>query len=183
MIDDIRENTREEDEIFFEDKVRSKGVTTGWKFDLFYDSILSQDTSIRLTLDLTSPEKESVVTPVERHALIHPYSDKGRVDLITYSITEITLEKLRALCDRGWPRDLYDVYNLWPRIERSGFKELFFEKCGVKDVEPTLDRYIQRKEKIKSAWSKSLRHQLKYVPDFERCFQEVLEVLKSILLE
>ncbi len=177
---EIKEEMREENEVFFEDKTRFKDVATGWKLDFSYTSILSQNTHIRLTLDLTVPEKEMIVTPVEKHTLIHPYPDVCKVDLKTYSLKEITLEKLRALCDRGWPRDLYDVYNLWPRVERADFEKLFYRKCRVRDVEPTIDRYVQRKEKIRSAWSKSLKHQVKEVPDFERCFREVREVLEGL---
>ncbi len=54
---DIKEEMWGENEIFFEDKIRFKDVATGWKLDLRYTSILSQNTDIRLTLDLTDSEK------------------------------------------------------------------------------------------------------------------------------
>ncbi|MFW6305074.1 MAG: nucleotidyl transferase AbiEii/AbiGii toxin family protein [Candidatus Saliniplasma sp.] len=179
-LEDIIEDVREESEVFFEDEIRFKEVKTGWKVHLSYTSILSQNITIRLNLDLTSSEEEKIVTSVERHPLIHPYPDICKVDLITYSLTEITLEKLRALCDRGWPRDLYDVYNLWPRVEKEDFEKLFYNKCRIRGLEPTIDKYIQRKEKIRSAWSKSLKHQLKNVPDFEICFETVRTHLEHL---
>lgn len=179
-MNDIKEEMREEDEVFFEDKTEFKDVATGWKLNLSYTSILSQNMPISLTLDLTDSEEEMIVTPVEKRPLIHLYPDVCKVDLTTYSLTEITLEKFRALCDRGWPRDLYDVYNLWPRVERADFEKLFYRKCRVRGVEPTVDRYIQKREKIRVAWSKSLRHQLKEVPDFERCFRKVRKVLEEL---
>lgn len=181
LMRDIKEEMREENEVFFEDKTGIKDVATGWKLNLWYTSILSQNTDIRLTLDITDSEKEKIVTPVEENPLIHPYPDVCKIDLMTYSLKEITLEKLRALCDRGWPRDLYDVYNLWPKIERTDFDKLFYKKCNVRGVEPTVDSYMQKREKIRSAWSKSLRHQLKEVPDFEICFQKVKGVLEELL--
>jgi len=177
---DIKVNMRNENEVFFEDETRFKDVETGWKLKLRYTSILSQNLPIRLNLDLTAPKKETIVTSVEERSLIHPYPDIWKVDLMTYSLKEITLEKLRALCDRGWPRDLYDVYNLWPRIEKADFEKLFYRKCSIRGVEPTVDEYIKKKKKLRSAWSKSLRHQLKEVPDFTRCFRMVRNVLEEL---
>lgn len=180
LIEYIKADVREESEVFFEDEIQFKDVATGWKVYLSYTSILSQNITIKLNLDLTSSQEEEIVTPVEKHPLIHPYPDICKVDLITYSLTEITLEKLRALCDRGWPRDLYDVYNLWPRVEKENLGKMFYKKCRIRGLEPTLDSYSQRKEKIRRAWSKSLKHQLKDVPDFEKCFEKVKKVLEEL---
>ncbi len=178
LITKIKEDLRRKEGIIFEDKVKSKDVETGWKISMKYDSILSQNIRIRLDLDITEYENEVIVTPVEKHPLIHRYSDACQIDLVTYSLTEITIEKIRALCDRGWPRDLYDVCNLWPRIEKSGLNTIFAKKCEVRGVEPTLEKYKQNKEKLRRGWSKSLERQLKEVPDFESSFLTSLQILE-----
>ncbi len=113
--------------------------------------------------------------PVNRNQPIRAESSES-----TYSLVEITAEKLRALCDRAWPRDLYDVYSLWPIIDCSGFETIFSEKCQVRKIIPTLVEYERNKNKISKAWSESLKHQMKNVPDFEDVFQEVLSILVSI---
>ncbi len=180
LVKDIKVNMRNDDEVFFEDETRFKDVETGWKLKLRYTSILSENMHIRLNLDLTAPEKETIVTPVEERPLIDPYLDQCKVDLMTYSLKEITSEKLRALCDRGWPRDLYDVYNLWPRVEKADLEKVFHKKCRIRGIEPTVNEYIQNKKKLRSAWSKSLGHQLKSVPNFTRCFQKVRKILEEL---
>ncbi len=180
MIEDIKDYLKREEAISFEDEVQLKEVKTGWKVNIRYTSILSQNTLINLILDVTDVDKEVIVTGVEKRALINPYSDGLKADLITYSLKEITLEKLRALCDRGWPRDLYDVYNLWPIVEKDDFKVLFSKKCKIKNVNPSIEKYRQNKEKIKSAWNKSLKHQLKTVPDFDKCFKKVINILTNL---
>ncbi len=178
LITDVKEELRSKEGIVFEDRVGFKNVETGWKVKLNYNSILSQNIRIRLDMDITRYEKEVIVTPVEKHRLIHRYSDTCQIDLITYSLAEITIEKIRALCDRSWPRDLYDVCNLWPRIEKSGLKTIFAKKCEVRGITPTLEKYNKNKEKLRLGWSKSLEHQLKVVPDFESSFLTSLQILK-----
>ena len=173
-------NDISEEGIIFEEGVEFKAVATGWKIKMHHTSGLSKNTRIKMFLDITNPNLELVITPVEHHQLIHNYSDVCKAKLITYSLSEITAEKLRALCDRGWPRDLYDVNNLWPQIEKLGIQELFSRKCRIRGLEPTLDKYKQNKERIRSAWSKSLEHQLKVVPDFNETFQGVLTILESL---
>ncbi len=178
LITEVKEELRSKEGIIFEDKASFKSVETGWKIKLNYNSMLSQNIRIRLDLDITEKGKEVIVTPVEKHRLIHRYSDACQIDLVTYSLAEITIEKIRALCDRSWPRDLYDVCNLWPRIEKLDLKAIFAKKCEVRGITPTLEKYNQNKEKLKIGWSKSLEHQLKEVPDFENSFLTSLHILK-----
>lgn len=167
--------------ILFEDGTPFKDVESGWKIKIHYTSKVT-GRPVNLILDITKPDYEVIVTPVENKPIIHNFSDSCDVTLITYSLSEITAEKLRALCQRGWPRDLFDVYNLWPRIEKDGFQELFLEKCNYKGFEPTLTAYDDNEERIKSAWFKSLGHQLKEVPEFDEAFREVRVILEEMEL-
>lgn len=182
LIDKAKKEVGEEIGIVFENETSFRDVDSGWKVKLHYTSKVTGQ-PIKLILDVTKSDLEVVVMPVENHPIIHNFSDSCDVDLTTYSLSEITAEKLRALCQRGWPRDLYDVYNLWPRIEKDGFQELFLEKCKFKGVKPTIKAYDEIEESIKSAWSKSLGHQMKDLPDFDEVFQEIRDILEKLGIE
>ena len=182
IINNVKSDVRDEIGTIFEDATPFKDVASGWKIILHYASRLNPNLRIRLILDVTKPEFEVVITPIEIHKINHAFSDGCDVDLTTYSLSEVTAEKLRALCQRGWPRDLYDVYNLWPRIEKSNFRELFLKKCEFKDVEPTISQYNLNKERVQRAWTKSLEHQLKALPKFDEVFQGTRKILEELLI-
>jgi len=179
LINKAKKGLEEEIGIVFEDETPFRDVDSGWKVKLHYTSRVT-GRPIILILDITKPDLEVVVTPVEKHPIIHNFSDTCDVSLITYSLSEITAEKLRALCQRGWPRDLYDVHNLWPLIEKDGFRELFLEKCGFKGFEPTIKSYDENEERCKNAWSQSLGHQFKEIPDFGEAFHCVRKILEGL---
>ena len=53
--------------------------------------------------------------PPSRQAVFHPYTDspEGGIFIMSYAYPEVFGEKVRALGERGRPRDLYDVINLF----------------------------------------------------------------------
>ncbi len=90
----------------------------------------------RIKLDLTADEL-LVKPPVDR-VVAHPYSD-APADGITcrcYDFDEVFAEKLRALSERGRPRDLYDVVNLFRngqfRDAAEGILSLLQRKCATR---------------------------------------------------
>lgn len=66
-------------------------------------------------LDLSAEER--VVRPPELRVIAHPYPDQlpGDGTVRCYSFEEVFAEKLRAMGQRGRPRDLYDIVNLFRR--------------------------------------------------------------------
>lgn len=67
----------------------------------------------KIKLDLTADEL--LVLPPSKQPVIHTYSnlpDDG-IFASCYSYPEVFGEKVRALGERGRPRDLYDVINLY----------------------------------------------------------------------
>lgn len=70
-----------------------------------------------IRLDLTADER--IVHEPVLAAVDHPYSDAppDGIRVRSYSFTEVFAEKIRALGDRGSPRDLYDVINLFRQDE------------------------------------------------------------------
>jgi len=127
-------------------------------------------------LDLSASEK--VVRLTVLRPIAHPYPDAlpqpGTVRC--YCFEEVFAEKIRALGERGRPRDLYDVVNLYRRedqqtaAEAAQIRAVLIEKCQTKGVPvPTLAS-VQTTERLgetKSEWENMLRHQLPELPPFD----------------
>jgi len=98
---------RRESGIEFGDDLGLKSVRTGYEakvvFKLYYHF------PMKIGIDVTTPENETIVLPLERKRLVHPYSDECNILLLVYSLQEIFAEKVRSLFERTRPRDLYDV--------------------------------------------------------------------------
>ncbi len=62
--------------------------------------------------------------------------DYPEFSVLTYSLNNILAEKLRAIIERGFVRDYYDVWRLLKigRFEPVRVRELFLEKCKGKGV-------------------------------------------------
>lgn len=125
-------------------------------------------------LDLSASEQ--VVRPTVLRPIAHPYPDAPTEPRTVrcYCFEEVFAEKVRALGERGRPRDLYDVVNLHrrddPGAEPEVVRAVLVEKCGAKGVPvPSLAavRTTARLEELKADWENMLRHQLPELPPFE----------------
>ncbi len=126
-------------------------------------------------LDLSASER--VVRPTVRRPIAHPYPDTlpdpGTVQC--YSFEEVFAEKIRALGERGRPRDLYDVVNLYRREEEGAesaslIRAALIEKCQTKGVPVPNLVSVQSPERLqetKAEWENMLRHQLPELPPFD----------------
>lgn len=123
-------------------------------------------TSPKIKIDLTCDELIAS-SPVRRN-VIHGYSDwDSGVHVLSYSLEELTAEKLRALAERCRPRDLYDVVHLYGNANLAG-REAYVHSLLQKKSEyvgiptPTLE-IIQTEENyqgISERWENMLGHQL-----------------------
>ncbi len=59
--------------------------------------------------------------------------------------------------------------------------EIFPAKCEFKKLSPDLNDVLDRKQDFQNAWKSSLDHQLKGLPDFDIIFNEVTDILASII--
>ena len=126
----------------------------------------------KIRFDLTM--HESLIQPPRRRTVLHPYPDELPPDATvnTYSFPELLAEKLRALCERARPRDLYDVIRLadleLSAAERSKLREVIKAKFGAKGlVVPTTAAVIElvvSSEEMRSEWDNMLAHQLPELP-------------------
>ena len=79
---------------------------------IVYQGPNPQPTSPKVKLDITTDEV--LVERPELRPIGHPYSDAPLPveAVMSYSLTELSGEKLRALAERCRPRDLYDVVHM-----------------------------------------------------------------------
>ena len=127
-----------------------------------------------LKLDLTAQEK--VVRPTVLREINHQYPDTlpapGTVRC--YGFEEVFAEKMRAMCQRSRPRDLYDIINLFRRVDFLPHSDLvrsvYEEKCRSKEL-PVFDFGMLESSpfrvELESEWANMLAHQLPALPPFE----------------
>ncbi len=123
-------------------------------------------------LDLTADER--IVHPPVLESIDHPYSDAPQdgIRARSYPFVEVFAEKIRALGDRGSPRDLYDVVNLFRRDEaRDGAAEVLATlraKCAFKSLPvPSTSSLEEHRADLEADWSSMLSHQLPELPPFD----------------
>ena len=88
-------------------------------------------------------------------------------------------EKIRSLFQRTRSRDLYDIRQLADRVNRDDVKSILLKKCEYKGVVVDLSLLNQKRDQFAAAWNKSLRHQVREIPDFNEAFEKILEEIKS----
>jgi predicted nucleotidyltransferase component of viral defense system len=165
---------KEESGINFDVSLKINENENGYVVLIHFRVMRNVGNPLKIKLDITNAKKEIIKLPVEKRPIIHPYSDDYKAEILAYSLEEIVAEKTRALFERTRPRDLYDVWYLWNRINKEKAVELLEEKCRFKGVSIDTSSLIARKSDFNNAWENSLRHQLKQLPDFDKTFDEVL---------
>ena len=140
---------------------------------IYYGSYFAsgKKTMPKIKLDLTADEV--LVMPPSRQPVIHSYSDvpgEG-IHVNCYSYPEVFGEKLRALGERGRPRDLYDVINLYRNDQLPApaiINDVLVQKCAYKGIEkPNLADMDKYREALQQNWEPMLAHQLPALPAFE----------------
>ncbi len=125
----------------------------------------------KIKFDLTADE--ILVMPPSRQAVFHPYSDSptGDIHIGCYSYPELFGEKIRALGERGRPRDLYDVVNLYRNNQLpppAVIRDVLAQKCAYKNINsPVLKDIEAYREALQSNWAPMLAHQLPALPPLE----------------
>lgn len=125
----------------------------------------------KIKLDLTADEV--LVLPPSRQPVIHSYSDVpgDGIHVNCYSYPEVFGEKVRALGERGRPRDLYDVINLYRNDQLPApaiINDVLAQKCAYKEIEkPKLADMDNYRESLVQNWEPMLAHQLPALPAFK----------------
>ncbi len=97
-----------------------------------------------------------------------------------YSFEEVFAEKLRAMGERGRPRDLYDIVNLYWRHDLRAHGPLvratLVQKCETKGVPmPTFASLASAATRadLETEWTNMLGHQLPALPSFASFWAEL----------
>lgn len=132
----------------------------------------------RIKLDLTADEV-LVLPPVER-PVSHPYSDYPEGGFIArcYGYEEVFAEKMRALSERGRPRDLYDVINLFRhedfKPDAPAIHDVLSRKCAFKKIPfPTIPALSRLRRELEVDWTVMLAHQLPSLPPVDAFWNQL----------
>jgi predicted nucleotidyltransferase component of viral defense system len=121
----------------------------------------------KVKLDVTSDE--IVVEQPELRPIGHQFSDGPLPGdgVISYSLTELFGEKLRALAERCRPRDLYDVVNMHRHPDLAGRAPAVAavlarksEHAGIEMPSAETVRSSPYRDEIEGEWENMLGHQL-----------------------
>ena len=160
--------------------VRSRPGATSLEGRIYYRGPRAAPGPGSIKVDLSTTE--IVARPPVLRSISHPYPDAlPRPAVVrSYSFEEVFAEKLRAMGERGRPRDLYDIVNLYWRPDFRQHADLIRstleEKCRSKGVAvPTMASVsaAQTRAELESEWSNMLGHQLPALPPFEQFWGEL----------
>jgi len=150
------------------------------KGQIYYQGPRGDKRAASIKLDISSGEK--IVRPTVLRKIFHSYSDElpKPATVRCYAFEEVFAEKLRAMGERGRPRDLYDIVFLFKHKKLNIHPELIrttlTKKCETKGIQiPTLKTVQNAPTKIEliSEWKSMLGHQLQVLPSFEQLWEEL----------
>lgn len=149
---------------------------------LYYRGPLAPTGSLpAIRLDLTADEV--IVLEPERRRVRHPYSDEPEagIAVLSYPLAEVFAEKIRALGERGRPRDLYDVVHLYRHSETRRhvitIRETLEEKCRHKGIPvPDPNSLVQHHAELQADWGAMLRIQLQELPPVDSFWDAIPEI-------
>ena len=133
-----------------------------------------------MKLDISADEL--VVRPPVLETIAHPYPDAfpSGGTIRCYAFDELFAEKIRAMAQRGRPRDLYDIVNLFRRNDLrmypDAIRSALEEKCAFKNMGvPTAGDFIDSPllVELESEWANMLGHQLPALPPLAPFLEEL----------
>jgi predicted nucleotidyltransferase component of viral defense system len=160
--------------------VRSRPAGTSIEGRIYFRGPRGVPEAASIKIDLSTAEV--VARPPVLRPISHPYPDTlpGPATVRSYSFEEVFAEKLRAMGERGRPRDLYDIVNLYWRADFRQHAELvrstLDEKCRTKGVPvPTIALLTaaRTRAELETEWLNMLGHQLPALPPFEQFWGEL----------
>lgn len=145
---------------------------TGRRLRLPFTGPLRYRNSIRIDLSF----REDIILETKRQAILHKYGDALSTELNVLDFTEIIAEKLRALMERGYPRDYYDIWFHIDRIQdKIALRKLTERKCAQLNIEyrPSVIFEESILERVESLWRTQLQHLLPNYIDFRNILPEL----------
>lgn len=161
-------------------RVRRPGSAEG---RVYYRGPRGTPVAASVKLDLSA--LETVVRPPVLRAIAHPYPDgfPSGGTVRCYAFEELFAEKIRAMGERGRPRDLYDIITLFWRhdlqLHTELIREVLEEKCRTKGVPvPTAASCMAAEylAELRSEWANMLGHQLPALPPVDVFLNELSQL-------
>ncbi|MHA1278049.1 MAG: nucleotidyl transferase AbiEii/AbiGii toxin family protein [Candidatus Helarchaeota archaeon] len=172
-------DAKEESGIDFGDKIVFNENPNGYEVIVYFRILKGAGSPLRIKLDITRPEKEKMLLPIQKKNIIHPYSDRCAANISVYSLEEIVAEKIRALFERTRPRDIYDIWALSDKIDKKQMLSILMEKFKFKNVTFDISSINRRIDDFGHAWESSLSHQMRDLPEFNEVFSKVIKLVDS----
>ncbi len=183
ILDRILKRVAEESGIDFsvsKPRLKQRESSLSVEVRIYYRGPRNAPTPASIKLDLSALEK--IIRPSVLRKIAHPYPDElpHPAQTRSYAFEEVFAEKIRAMGERGRPRDLYDIINLFRRRDFQAQPELIrsvlISKCKTKGVSvPTLTsiKNSPYRDELESEWKNMLGHQLQLLPLFEQFWEEL----------
>lgn len=183
----------------FEETRRASGVemrldhkdaqphTNSHTFYLAYEGPLPAGRGKTVKTDITI--REQLVLPLEERPVLRGYEEyhdlpEGAL-IQTYSLNEVTVEKIVALLDRARnePRDLYDLWFLTtdghvmlPDLLKPVEQKLAFRGLTLAQVKEVFNT---KEARLKTLWSTRLEAQMTKLPEFDSVFRAVKRTFRQ----
>lgn len=163
-------------------RVRPNGSLEG---RIYYRGPRNAPSPASIRIDLTRDEQ--VARPPVMRPIQHLYSDQlpAPATVRCYSLEEVYAEKIRAMGERGRPRDLYDIVFLldYPGlVDQSGLvSDTLIAKCESKGVPVPTIELLQRsphRVELESEWANMLGHQLPALPPLDHYWERLPELFR-----
>jgi predicted nucleotidyltransferase component of viral defense system len=136
----------------------------------------------RIAHDITL--KERLVEKPEWRTISPEYPDLEKFKVKIYSLTEVLVEKLRSIIQRGKTRDYYDVWRLLMEraFDKREIQELLIKKCEMTSVkyQPKLVFDPERLDEAERYWKPALGYLTKDLPEFEKVISELKGILNFL---
>ncbi len=173
------DSAMEESGINFQRGIRIEENLNGFVAVVGFRILRNVGAPINIKLDLSRPQNERVLLPVNEAEMIHPFSDDPGTTVQVYALEEIVAEKMRSVFQRTRPRDLFDIWKMRDLAASQAVRDLFKSKCQFKNIDTDTESLLPRRADFGSAWGTSLKHQIKDAPAFDDTFQEVHGLLSG----
>jgi predicted nucleotidyltransferase component of viral defense system len=149
----------------------------------------------RLKVEITVDEP--VLLPIVSLPILHSFDETLTATVVAYTLTEIVVEKLRALLQshrrlltRGWgaSRVCRDYYDLWAVLRRAGrlegqIPDLLARKCAVREITFTAPADFLTEDLLTVArqeWAQQLLPFVPGAPPVEQVLQEVRSLILAL---
>ena len=124
----------------------------------------------RIKHDISLKEKMAL-KPEWRSIKKIDFPDIAEFKILAYSLTEILVEKIRSIMQRGYSRDYYDVWRLFQenKFKESDIQRYLVQKCELNGIsyKPRMLFDRERLRQARSFWVKGLSYLTKELPEFE----------------